>query len=203
MKKVFGTIWNSSFTQKLVQGLLYWVHFLPEKKDATKICQLGRWIFSTSIAAILGVVVLALAFSCLSKLHPETYRYLTKWVNQPPVPATKSCLFSKLEDVTSKQSDALKFLKWYDVKFKLDTSVGSQSLAVAYTEDYHLAVYNHGHRQKPKETDPVHLFIGKTNFKSGEFLLTVVHDSTDGDLEKLEYSNEECPIHLEFFGGTR
>lgn len=183
--------------------MLYSLHMSKEDSTSPRWLKFSRWLVSTSVAACVGAVALAGSFGVLATIHPDTYRILTRWVNQPPVPVTKSCVFIELEEVNRMQSKALSFLKWYDVKFHLDSSIGSQSLAVAFSDDFRLAVYNFGHRKKPKESDPAHLFIGKTDFKSGEFWLTAVHDSSEGELGKMEFSFEECPIRLEFFGGSR
>ena len=189
--------------KKITEFIKYIFFFQPYSERANMFSNFFRWLILTTSTAIVGLVVVAVFFNFISGCFPKIYRPLTKWANQPPIPLTKSCRFAPLLDVDNSQSSASKFLKWYDVHFTLDTSTGSTSLAVAYVDDMHFAPYFHGHRAKPKASDPSQLFIPKTNFKNSEFKLTVVHDSEDGELGQLDFNYNECPIKLEFFGGDK
>lgn len=157
---------------------------------------------SAALGAVVGLVTLALVLNTLT-IWPQTYRWLTKWANQPPLPTIKSCKLMPQEQPLFAESPILKPLRSYRVEFVVETSLASNGAALAYSEDPRIGVYPEGYNSIPNIHDPPYLFLPQRDFKKKPLILTGVFDSAEGELEKLDFDQNECPIKVEIFGSKR
>lgn len=163
-------------------------------------CKAIKEVLKNIFNTILGLFVLAGALSLFSNC-PTLYRGLTKWANQPPIPLFKSCIFTPMAVPDLQNLPTLKGVKKYKLTFETDNQLGDNTYAIVYTDDFRFSLYSNDSTLPPM-TQSQHLFFTKRSFAHSPEII-VWFDGSETELEKEKFDAGDCPIKIEFFGGSK
>jgi hypothetical protein len=188
------------FFSKKALNYLRPVFLVDDLKPESSSCQRWLHLFVTTCS---GFIFIAFILFILSLASPTAYKLLTKWANQPPMPTIKRCTLKMIPNEQWDIGALFKNVRKYRLTFELDTTLGDSAYGISYIEDSRLSIKDIKSKDFPKYDDPAYVVFQKRDFSKNPPELFVYFNATEGELDKLDYTRDECPVNFSFFGDRK
>jgi hypothetical protein len=172
--------------------------------DLAQIKKLGRELLVLAGEAIFGFVTIALALAALHSFSQPTYRFLTKWANQPRVPVASKCDFISANSADLKALPATESLNRYRVVLNLDSPAEKDVAAIVFSQNPSIGVYHSGASQRPNSNDRSWVVINANKLNRRENIeIEAIVDSDEFGPVDSSFEGSACPVTISFFGGQQ